>query len=99
VAGAAPRRADSESPLAAEVPGTKRVKIRYGPYKVPNMKFKNMLGEEGMLNNYPHTNMEKPCPGECTIIGMTAGLEYSDGTNANINTGLWLHQYVFMSGF
>ena len=27
---------------------------------------------------------------------MSAGLEYLDGMNANIETGMWLHQYVFL---
>jgi hypothetical protein len=94
-AGAVGRRAESASPLAADVPGTKRVKIRYGPYKIPNAKRPNLMGEEGMLSNYPHENLDKPCKGDCTIIGMQAGLEYADGSNANIDTGLWLHQYVY----
>jgi hypothetical protein len=63
---------------------------RYGPYKVPNMKVINMLGEEGALWNYADTSAPKPCE-DCTIVGMNAGLEYADGTNANIDTGLWLH--------
>ncbi len=66
------------------VPGSKTVKLRYGPYKVPNMMRKNGLGEAGSLWNYPDTNIAKPCTGKCAIIGMTAGLEYADGNNANI---------------
>jgi hypothetical protein len=93
-AGAAPRRHVVASPLN---PQAKRVKVRYGPYNVPNMKWKNMIGEEGMLNNYPHTSMEKPCSGDCTIIGMRAGLEYPDGRNANIDNGLWLHHMVLFT--
>lgn len=49
--------------------------MRYGPYKTPNMKFKNILGEEGALWNYADTKADKPCD-ECTIVGMNAGLEY-----------------------
>jgi len=80
-----------------DVPGAYTVKLRYGPYRVPNMGHKNMLGEGGMLSNYPHGNLEKPCEGECTIIGMSAGLEYANGTNANIDSGMWLHHTVFFN--
>jgi hypothetical protein len=34
----------------------------------------------------------RPCD-KCTIIAMEAGLEYESGINANIDTGMWLHQY------
>jgi hypothetical protein len=86
--GAAPRKIDL--PARVEVNGAKAVKIRYGPYKVPNMNVKNFLGEEGALWNYPDPRVDKPCD-QCTIVGMNAGLEYPDGKNANIDTGLWLH--------
>jgi hypothetical protein len=71
--------------------------MRYGPYKVPNMKVTNILGEEGALWNYADPVAEKPCgeAGECTIIGMVAGLEYPDGKNANIDSGLWLHHVSY----
>lgn len=54
------------------------------------MKYKNVLGEEGALWNYGDNKADKPCE-ECVIVGMNAGLEYTDGTNANIDTGMWLH--------
>jgi len=95
-AGAAPRRVKEES-RTPEVPGSTTIKIRYGPYKVPGMNKLNMLGQGGMLANYPHDNMEKPCSGDCTILGITAGLEYPDGKNANIDTGLWLHHMVMFN--
>jgi hypothetical protein len=56
------------------------------------MGTKNQLGLMGMLSNFPHVNMPKPCEGACTITGIEAGLEYLNGSNANIDTGLWLHQ-------
>jgi hypothetical protein len=74
----------------ANIPGSKTIKMRYGPYKVPNMKVKNVLGEEGSLWNYADNAAPKPCDA-CTIVGINAGLEYADGRNANINTGMWLH--------
>ncbi|KAF2672376.1 hypothetical protein BT63DRAFT_452881 [Microthyrium microscopicum] len=80
-----------------DVPGAKTIKVRYGPYSIPSSKKKNMLGEMGMLSNFPHTNMAKPCEGDCTIMGMNAGLEYLNGTNANIDSGLWLHHMVLFN--
>ncbi|KAE9977574.1 hypothetical protein BLS_001283 [Venturia inaequalis] len=95
--GAAPRRVDlpSDSP----VPGARRVKIRSGPYRVPNMMKTNPTGERGMLWNYPDLQIERPCSGECTLLKQVAGLEYGNGTSANIDTGMWLHHMVaFVSG-
>jgi hypothetical protein len=48
------------------------------------------MGEAGSLWNYPDKVVEKPCS-TCVIVGMNAGLEYANGKNANIDTGLWLH--------
>jgi len=83
--------------FAKLIPGSKTVKLRYGPYKVPNMMKKNGLGEAGSLWNYPDTNVGKPCTGNCVVVGMTAGLEYADGTNANIDSGIWLHHMVLFN--
>jgi hypothetical protein len=80
-------------PTNSKIPGVKRIKIRNGPYKVPNMNTTAISGEKGMLWNYPDTNIEKPCK-SCTIVSQQAGLEYPDGRNANIDTGLWLHHMV-----
>jgi hypothetical protein len=49
---------------------------------------KSMSGHAGMLENYPDTGVEKPCE-ECTLLRQEAGLEYPNGTNANIDTGMW----------
>lgn len=88
-AGAAPRRVNMAA-RATSVAGSKSIKVRYGPYKVPNMGHKNALGEGGALWNYPDKQIEKPCE-ECVIVGMNAGLEYPDGKNANIDSNMWLH--------
>lgn len=86
--GAAPRRQTLQSP--SKLKGAKRVKIRSGPYKVPNMSKRSaMTGHAGMLENYPDSKIEKPCAGECTILRQQAGLEYANGSNANIDTGMW----------
>jgi hypothetical protein len=89
--GAAPKRQMLQS--KSVLPGVKRVKMRYGPYSVPNMNKTSLVGESGMLWNYPDVAIAKPCT-ECTIVAQVAGLEYPDGKNANIDTGLWLHHMV-----
>lgn len=71
-AGAAPAKVVTKSKTST--PGAQSIKLRYGPYKVPNMNSKNQMGEMGMLYNFPHTDLPKPCDGDCTITGMTAGL-------------------------
>jgi hypothetical protein len=45
--GAAPKR--QESPTKSSVPGAKRIKMRYGPYSVPNMNKTSIVGEPGAL--------------------------------------------------
>jgi hypothetical protein len=94
-AKAIPRKQEVKSKLSS--PGVKSIKIRYGPYKIPSSKTPNFLGQPGMLNNYPHVNFEKPCSGNCTIIGMRQDLEYPNGTIANIDSGLWLHHSVIFA--
>jgi hypothetical protein len=46
-------------------------------------------GHAGMLENYPDSKIEKPCAGECTLLRQQAGLEYANGSDANIDTGMW----------
>ena len=45
--------------------------------------------KNGMADYYID-NAHMPCK-DCLITWMQAGLEYSNGTDANTNTGLWLH--------
>jgi hypothetical protein len=91
-----PRRQHLQSQV--DVPGAKAVKIRYGPYKVKGTKAMgngNVNGDmHGMLENWPDTDFERPCEGACTVIGLRAGLEYADGSVANVDTGLMLHHSV-----
>ena len=78
--GAAPKRVQ----IAARHPivlGSKTIKLRYGPYKV---------SKASMVWNNIDVSVDKPCQ-DCMIIGMNAGLEYPNGTNANIDSGMWLH--------
>lgn len=90
IPGAAPRRVELAN-RNAQVANAKTVKIRYGPYKVPNMSKKGLTGESGTLYNYPHVQVEKPFPGDGILLGISAGLEYPDGKDANTNSGMWLH--------
>jgi hypothetical protein len=41
-----------------------------------------------MLEGYFDKDVAKPCE-ECNILYQIAGLEYANGTNANIDTGMW----------
>jgi hypothetical protein len=50
-------------------------------------------GHYGMLESYYDTSVEKPCS-ECNILRQIGGLEYANGTSANIDTGMWLHHMV-----
>lgn len=50
----------------------------------------SLVGESGMLWNYPDLSIDKPCT-QCVLLSQVAGLEYPDGRNANIDSGLWLH--------
>lgn len=68
--------------------------MRYGPYNVIGMEKTSMLGEEGALWNYPDTEVPKPAE-DFTIFGWQAGLEYTNGTDANIDSGMWLHHVSF----
>lgn len=53
------------------------------------MMKKNPTGERGMLWNYPDLQIERPCSGECTLLKQIAGLEYANGSQANIDSGMW----------
>jgi len=82
-----------------EVPGFKTVKVRYGPYKVPNMNVvtRTLTGpEEGALWNYPDMNIQKPCT-ECMIVGIMPDYEDLEGNSVNVDTGAWLHHIVLLS--
>jgi hypothetical protein len=97
--GKLPTRVDLPS-KHPEVPGFKTVKIRYGPYKVPNMGITTRTptgAEEGMLWNYPDTNIQKPCAGDCMIVGIIPDYETLDGKSVNVDTGRWMHHVSFAS--
>jgi hypothetical protein len=54
------------------------------------MMEKSIMGESGSLWNCGDDNIPKPCE-ECVVFRLQAGLEYSNGTYANIDSGMWLH--------
>lgn len=75
------------------IANSKSVKIRYGPYTVPAP---SVPGGEGMVWNSPSPSIDKPCS-KCYILGMNAGLEYADGSDANTDTMMWLHHMVLFN--
>ena len=67
-----------------KTPGAKFATTKHGPFSVRSMS---------MVENRPLLNVEKPCE-DCYIVALQAGLEYPDGTVANVDTGAWLHHMV-----
>lgn len=63
--------------------GSRRVRIKYGPYTVL----------PSSMADFQEQQSTKPCE-NCLITFMQAGLEYSDGRYANADTGIWLHHVV-----
>jgi hypothetical protein len=57
-AGELPPRQQELNPREI-TPGSKIVKVRYGPYLLPNRNWRNMAGEQGMLYNFPDRTVEK----------------------------------------
>jgi hypothetical protein len=78
----------------------KRVKVRYGPYRVPGMMDgdlgKQMEKSGGMVWNLPDLDVQKPCT-ECLLTFMQAGLEDGKGNDMNTNNGLWMHHMYVTS--
>jgi hypothetical protein len=76
--------------------GTKRTKIRYGPYRLPSIKEKSLLsqisGEQGTMTGFNFA-MKKPCV-ECSLLVAQTSLEYTNGTEATLENGSWLHHIV-----
>ncbi|KAI5856026.1 hypothetical protein BZA05DRAFT_434459 [Tricharina praecox] len=68
-------------------PGATFTKTRHGPYNMDAM---------GMIANRPIISPQKPCS-NCYVVALQAGLEYADGTPANVDTGAWLHHMVLVN--
>jgi len=69
----------------------KRRKVRYGPYRIPALSEKNVASEvlkiQGVSNTL-NVGVKKPCEGQCTILTLSADLEYADGSPANTTNGV-----------
>jgi len=52
-----------------------------------------MNSQNGMMK-YKEASTTLPCT-DCLITWMQAGLEFTDGTVADAETGMWLHHTVF----
>lgn len=50
-----------------------------------------------MLENYADLEVDKPCEDDCIILRQWADLEYADGSQANVDTGLQLHHLINVS--
>lgn len=71
-------------------PGAKLTKVRYGPWTVPpNTLTRNMIDRD----------IAKPCE-DCIVVAFQKGLEYADGSVANVDTGAYLHHDIqFHKGY
>ena len=54
-----------------------------------------MHENDGMGGFFEHSTFA-PCR-DCFLTWMQMGLEYSDGTTADANTGMWLHHGVMVN--
>lgn len=69
--------------------------IEYGPYTIPAGNGEPHNHETaGMIENKLETNISKPCT-NCTLIGITPDLVYTNGSEANLETGPMLHHAMF----
>jgi hypothetical protein len=66
-------------------------KVRYGPYRIPPVNEKNAASEILHIRGVSNTmkfNVTKPCEGQCTILTLSADLEYEDGAAATTENGV-----------
>jgi hypothetical protein len=93
ITGAEPKSLVEEVQITQGVkfPEAKRVKIRYGPYRIPPQNEKNfnkvVWNVQGVSTSF-HMNVKRPCEEECTILGIEANMEYADGSAANTSSGV-----------
>ncbi|KAE9963117.1 hypothetical protein EG327_001675 [Venturia inaequalis] len=72
-------------------PAGKLVKVRYGPFSLPpNSVFTALPEAAGGVK------IHKPCE-ECYLGAFQGGLEYEDGTDANVASGPYLHHFVIIN--
>ncbi|KAF2671726.1 hypothetical protein BT63DRAFT_422253 [Microthyrium microscopicum] len=72
-------------------PSGKLVKVRYGPFDLPpNAMFSALPPQFG------GAVIHKPCD-ECFLGAFQGGMEYEDGSEANVNNGAYLHHFVVVN--
>jgi hypothetical protein len=73
-------------------PRGKLVKLRYGPYHLkPNAMYPSGPGDWRAA-----PPIGKPCK-ECFLGAFQGGIEYEDGTEANVDSGVYLHHFVVVN--
>ncbi|KAK3316258.1 hypothetical protein B0H66DRAFT_560838 [Apodospora peruviana] len=68
---------------------SQRVLKRYGPFTAPGMSDHHGMKQFVSI-------MAPPC-NDCLVTHIQAGLEYPNGSYANVNTGMWLHHVVVVN--
>lgn len=69
---------------------SRRVKVSYPVVEVPPMTENDGMADFGDLATF------LPC-NECLILEMSSDIEYEDHSQADPNTGMWLHHTVFVN--
>jgi hypothetical protein len=72
-------------------PAGKLVKLRYGPFTLPPNSMVSALPEQ-----VGGPKIHTPCK-ECYLGAFQGGLEYEDGSEANVDTGAYLHHFVIVN--
>lgn len=65
-------------------PGARLTKVRYGGFTVP---------PHTLTVNMIDWDVERPCT-DCVVVAFQKGLEYANGTVANVDTGAYLHHDI-----
>jgi hypothetical protein len=72
-------------------PAGKIVKMRYGPFKIaPGTMFQSVPSFVG------GPKIPKPCE-ECFITSLQGGMEYEDGSEANVDSGIYQHHFALVN--
>ena len=69
---------------------SRRTRIKYGPFTVPSS------ADQNGMKTFTNRNMTLPCH-NCTVVSLQAGLEYTNGSYANADTGMWLHHAILVN--
>ena len=80
--------------------GSKRTKVHYGPYSLPaisSMALSSWLtGEQGTMSGITMW-IKTPCEGPSNLLCAQEGLEYANGTEADLTTSARLHHIVVLA--